>query len=630
MSIDFSKIKLVIWDLDNTFWNGVISESSIEPIAANIQLVKDFTACGIINSICSKNDFEVCKLKLTELGLMDLFVFSSINWSSKGQRIRDLITTMSLRPENVLFIDDDVTNLGEAQFYSQNIMISEPKIIPDLIKYISSLNKSDIKHKRLEQYKLLEKKNIEKQKYTSNDDFLFESKINVQIKHNCEDQLDRIHDLLIRSNQLNFTKLRLSKDELLALLRNKEIKSGYVEVKDKFGEYGIVGFYSLLDNVLLHFTFSCRTIGLGVEQYVYSSLNWPDLTINGEVVNTVENNPAPKWINNALQEDDIKLEKDKFDNRAKVLIKGPCDLSKTMNYVKNSDSFVYEFTYVNEDKDNTIEAHNHSVHIEGLKRYSDNEKDILSKECIFVDRKMFNGTTFTSKYDIIFLSTLIEANFGIYRKKGTDLKVAFGSYLSPLTESAYWTDYINKKLFTANNNFTEDFLRTFSLEYEFIGKTKPNDYIDRLEYILDNTDSKTQICLILGVEFPCEKQMEYDYKDRHISHKELNMAIRQFANTNNRIKLIDLNDIVKSQNDFTNNINHFTSKVYYELSLKITEIINEITHFNVANYSTYYLYFDNIINWFKKLLKYFLPKKNYIYMLFKKIYKFISRSKNNR
>ena len=61
MALDISKIKLVVWDLDDTFWSGTISEGEIKPSADNIQLVRDLTDCGIINSICSKNDFEVVK-----------------------------------------------------------------------------------------------------------------------------------------------------------------------------------------------------------------------------------------------------------------------------------------------------------------------------------------------------------------------------------------------------------------------------------------------------------------------------------------------------------------------------------------------------------------------------------------
>ena len=56
--IDYSKVKIVIWDLDETFWEGIFSEGPITPIPENIKLVKDLTDIGIVNSVCSKNDKE--------------------------------------------------------------------------------------------------------------------------------------------------------------------------------------------------------------------------------------------------------------------------------------------------------------------------------------------------------------------------------------------------------------------------------------------------------------------------------------------------------------------------------------------------------------------------------------------
>ena len=67
--IDLKTIKLVIWDLDETFWMGTLSEGSVVVPDENAQLVKDLTDCGIINSISSKNDFEPTQAKLQDLGL---------------------------------------------------------------------------------------------------------------------------------------------------------------------------------------------------------------------------------------------------------------------------------------------------------------------------------------------------------------------------------------------------------------------------------------------------------------------------------------------------------------------------------------------------------------------------------
>ena len=95
--MDLSKIKLVIWDLDDTFWRGTLSEGEITQINENIKLIKDLTNCGIVNSICSKNDYEPTEKKLKELGIDEFFVFKSIDWSPKGQRVSKMIKDMGLR-----------------------------------------------------------------------------------------------------------------------------------------------------------------------------------------------------------------------------------------------------------------------------------------------------------------------------------------------------------------------------------------------------------------------------------------------------------------------------------------------------------------------------------------------------
>ena len=110
----FEKIKLVIWDLDDTFWNGTITEGGAAIPEEHRALLSDLTDIGIVNSICSKNDYDVVAPVLEKEGLAQFFVFPSVNWNPKGQRIRQLIADMQLRPANVLFLDDNPSNLGAA------------------------------------------------------------------------------------------------------------------------------------------------------------------------------------------------------------------------------------------------------------------------------------------------------------------------------------------------------------------------------------------------------------------------------------------------------------------------------------------------------------------------------------
>ena len=163
--MDASKIKLIIWDLDETFWNGTISEQKVAPVKQACDLVLLSSKKGIVNSICSKNDEKSCIDKLKEWDLDKYFVFNSINWEPKGQRIKDTVESMNLRPCNVLFIDDNKLNLEEAKFFCPDILTMLPDKIGELYAAVSMLDKNDEKLSRLESYKVLEKKNKIKKEY---------------------------------------------------------------------------------------------------------------------------------------------------------------------------------------------------------------------------------------------------------------------------------------------------------------------------------------------------------------------------------------------------------------------------------------------------------------------------------
>ena len=136
-------IKLVIWDLDETFWTGTLSEGGVVVPPENIRLVRDLTDCGIIQSICSKNDLEPTKVRLQELGIWDLFVFPSINWEGKGPQIKEKLDKMALRPVNVLFLDDNPSNLGEARHYLPDLQTAGPEILPELIEWAKRKEKKE-------------------------------------------------------------------------------------------------------------------------------------------------------------------------------------------------------------------------------------------------------------------------------------------------------------------------------------------------------------------------------------------------------------------------------------------------------------------------------------------------------
>jgi FkbH-like protein len=267
-----SEIKLVIWDLDETFWKGTLSEGPVEAIEANIQRVKLLNRRGVVNSICSKNDFNTARAKLEELGVWDQFVFTSIFWGPKGTQVRQIIDNMNLRAANVLFVDDNALNREEVSFHNEGIQVISPEEW-DRID-CSSWGKDDNKLSRLNNYKLLENKSVAATNYDGdNEEFLHKSEITAQVikLDPTTIDMDRVVEILNRTNQLNFTKRRFKSGiaQLLFTLKKSGSTAYVVRVADKFGDYGLCGFASVSgQSVLEDFAFSCRLLDMGVERRV--------------------------------------------------------------------------------------------------------------------------------------------------------------------------------------------------------------------------------------------------------------------------------------------------------------------------------------------------------------------------
>lgn len=586
--MDVSKIKLIIWDLDDTFWTDTISEQTVAPRKEASDLVLLCAEKGIVNSICSKNDEAPCIEKLKEWDMDKYFVFNSINWQPKGQRIKDTVRAMNLRTPNVLFIDDNPQNLEEAKYYCPDIMTALPDKIGELYSEISKLDKHDEGMKRLESYRVLEKKNKIKESMGSNEEFLRQSNIKVEFHDDCLEHAERLHELTMRANQLNFTKLRPTREEFDTLLNDSEASCGYVTAHDKYGDYGVVGFYAVKNGKAEHLLFSCRTLGMGLEQYTYEHLDCPDLEVMGDVsVKIGKNEPLPTWINQDIKDGDNEFEK--IDNADfKVLIKGPCDLNQIFSFIKNEDMFDCEFTYVSREKQAlgvSIEGMNHTEQIKEAYSITDGQKNALC-DLPICDSEMFSGSIYKNKYGMVFVSILTDPNLGLYRKKDGGQVFAFGEYIYPLTDEKMWDKYIKKEVYTANCNFKRKDLQKIAAEYEFLGRLTPEQTAANLRFIYDHLQPGTELVIMLGCEREYKDNVLEAWNDRASDHKKWNAAVRKEFEGCDNVTFFDVNDYITSDDDFNDSINHYKKRVYYLMAQRFTEMINTRAKKDVARQSS--------------------------------------------
>lgn len=521
------QIKLVIWDMDETFWKGTLSDGKVEPIKEYIDLVKEFTNRGIVNSICSKNDFEQVKnvLKNQEFeNIWDYFVFPSIDWTPKGNRINTLIKDMNLRPVNCLFLDDNINNLKEAQFVNNDLQVCIINDFKNLLtqEELAFKGKDDSKHSRLNQYKILEKKVSERSQSSSNEEFLIQSEIQVEMIEK-DLSFERIHEMIHRNNQLNFTKDRISLDEVKRIFNSEDIRAGEVHVTDKYGDHGIVGCYAMKDNKLLQFVFSCRILGMGVEQYVYQQLNYPEITIVGEVAGKLTPGEKIDYINCSTN----KIITEQAKSSDPFLIYGYCPLRPIWSYIQNKFEDITFPQIAPFPPACNIGLMFHSTQ-EQLSKYLENSKN-LTLDTFYkplLEKKFKNLLiSFTNELDMFKYTFKSNPELYFYSARNDDNQELVPSQIT--VEDVYKEISC---LAQALKETTRIFILTVA-EVEFKTKGKDKNYYDRIN---------------------------------------LNQITEKLAAENSNIILLDIRDYAKYDSDFFEDIaNHYNRSIGYAISQKL-------------------------------------------------------------
>lgn len=550
------KIKIVIWDLDDTFWRGTLSEGGIEPIQDNLDLIKHLVDQGIMNSICSKNDPAQAEEKLREIGAWDYFIFPCINWEPKGPQIVKLLDECSLRAENALFIDDNPQNLREAQYYSNKLNVLDAGEVAQLWDLKGN---PDPDHERLQQYRVLESKKDAAARFSSNEDFLYASNVRVTMGKDCEKHAERLLDLINRSNQLNYTKVRLNGEELSALLADKNVDCGYVSVEDDFGEYGIVGFYAVENGAAKHFLFSCRTIGMGIEQYVYAKLGYPELQVVGEVRSELVKGQCPGWINREQSADEQQTQgQDRaIKSKLNVLVSGGCDLEQLAAYLKCGKSTIdYKFNV-------GIVRHDNTYYQIGALEYPEEVKKELADNLPFIKKATFDKSLFDEKYDVVVFSLLMDYTQNVYvSKKDPKIAVTLGDFKLPISAD-YCPEFMAGKPY---EYLTENFVSK--------GRISGDDLMAHLVYLREHIRPDIPFILINGCEVPFEHKWE---TDRYLVHHEYNEVVDRFVASGKNVYLLDMRKIVTQKEQLADNIRHYRRDVFYRMAAELAEIINRAT-----------------------------------------------------
>ncbi len=238
-------VKCVVWDLDNTIWDGVLLEDEHVTLRPGIvEVLETLDSRGILLSVASKNDHPTAMRKLADFGLEKYFLYPQINWNSKSSSIRAVAKSLNIGIDTFAFVDDQPFEREEVAFEIPEMLcidaarLSEITTLPQMMpRFITE----DSRQRRLMYLGDIERNSAEKEFVGSNEEFLATLKMTFTIARAQEEDLRRAEELTVRTHQLNTTGYTYSYEELDAFRRSDTHRLYVASLEDRYGSYGKIG-----------------------------------------------------------------------------------------------------------------------------------------------------------------------------------------------------------------------------------------------------------------------------------------------------------------------------------------------------------------------------------------------------
>jgi FkbH-like protein len=254
--------KCLVLDLDNTLWGGVIGDDGLQSLLLGRdhpvgeayldfqKYVKDLQRRGIILAVCSKNDPENAKEGFTHpdsvLKLEDFSAFKA-NWDSKPDNIREIATELNIGLDSLVFVDD---NPAERAFVAEQLPeVAVPDVGCDVSRFAEVLEQEHY----FEAAKVVQDDLSRAAYYTSNaqrsasqtafskySEYLASLDMSAEIGPFVPVYLERIAQLINKTNQFNVTTRRYTSAEVEMMSRDSSFVTLYGRLADKFGDNGLV------------------------------------------------------------------------------------------------------------------------------------------------------------------------------------------------------------------------------------------------------------------------------------------------------------------------------------------------------------------------------------------------------
>lgn len=238
-------VKCVVWDLDNTVWDGVLLEDGEVPLLPGIrEAIAELDRRGILQSIASRNDHEAAMAALRRHGLDDYFLYPQIGWNAKSSSVRAIAESLNLGLDSFVFVDDDAFERGEVAHEIPQIRCldaAEARDLPQRPEFMPRFITDDSAKRRAMYQADQVRGELERDYVGPKEEFLATLDMAFSVAHAAEEDLRRAEELTVRTNQLNTTGYTYTYDELNTFRTSPDHELLVARLEDGHGPYGTIG-----------------------------------------------------------------------------------------------------------------------------------------------------------------------------------------------------------------------------------------------------------------------------------------------------------------------------------------------------------------------------------------------------
>ena len=130
------KVKCVVWDLDNTVWNGILGDQ--DPAAVILRSgIRDAMLAldqrGILLSVSSKNDHDFALKVMERLGIAELLLYPHINWRPKSDNLLEIAEELNISIDSFALVDDSPFERAEVSSRLPMVRVYSDSDVPGLL-----------------------------------------------------------------------------------------------------------------------------------------------------------------------------------------------------------------------------------------------------------------------------------------------------------------------------------------------------------------------------------------------------------------------------------------------------------------------------------------------------------------